>query len=245
MSVSVDEPLQMPSLRAQPAADGWAEETLRYRVRPRDKPKFHTVLDAKTVFGPGSGGLSVVTRARLEPVEGETALELAVTLDLGGVHLEDRLDCLWSPGLVAGRLNRVVGEARKKDIDFPKSPFPLPATTYPEVLLPFLLRGQPMDGERRAVHAWTSDRFVARVYYESRGTKSIEVPAGRLPATEVWMYPDLNDWVKLGSVLTRMAKPFLPRYGMWFDAEEPRRLLRFEGSYGPPGAPEIIIELVE
>lgn len=239
----MEEPLQLPTLRAEPGPDGWAEETLRYQVRPRDKPKFHTVLDAKTVFGSGSGEVVVVTRARAEPVEGETALEVRVTLDLGGVHLEDRLDCRWQSGLVAGRLLRVLGDARKKDIDFPKSPFPLPPTTYPEILIPFLMRGQPMDGKRRALHAWTSDRFVARVYYESRGTKEIEVAAGSFPATQVWMYPDLNDWVKLGSVLTKMAKPFLPRYGMWFDAEHPRRLLRFEGSYGPPGAPEIVIEL--
>lgn len=239
----MDEPLSMPALRAEPGADGWAEETLRYRVRPREKPKFHTVLDARTVFGPGAGDLVVRTRARAEPVVGENALQIHVTLDLGGVHLEDRLDCLWHPGLVAGRLLRVVGDARRKEIDFPKSPFPLPKTTYPEVLLPFLLRGQPVDGKRRALYAWTSDRFVARVYYESRGTKTVEVEAGSFEATEVWMYPDLNDWVKLGSVLTKMAKPFLPRYGMWFDAEEPRRLLRFEGSYGPPGAPEIVLEL--
>jgi hypothetical protein len=105
------------------------------------------------------------------------------------------------------------------------------------------MRGQPFDGARRALYAWTSDRFVARVYYESRGKKEITVPAGRIAATEVWMYPDLNDWVPLGTVLTKMAKPFLPRYEMWFESAPPHRLVRFEGSYGPPGAPEVILEL--
>jgi hypothetical protein len=30
---------------------------------------------------------------------------------------------------------------------------------------------------------------------------------------------------------------------MWFDASAPHRLVRFEGPYGPPGAPEILLEL--
>ncbi len=60
------------------------------------------------------------------------------------------------------------------------------------------------------------------------------------------MYPDLNDWVKLGSLLTRLAKPFLPKYHMWFAAQKngPHHLVRFEGPYGPPGAPEIVLELM-
>lgn len=233
----------MPRLAAAPGGDGWATETLRYRLRPREKPKFHTVLDAATVFGRGSGEAVVTTRAR-PPADGQTVLDIAVTLDLGGVHLEERFDCVWRSGLHAGRLLRVVGDARRKEIDFTKSPFPLPASTYPEVMLPFLLRAQPQDGRRRAAYAWTSDRFVARVYYESRGTTELALPAGRIRATEVWMYPDLNDWVKLGNVLTKMAKPFLPRYAMWYDADGPARLLRFEGSFGPPGAPEIVLELL-
>ena len=118
-----------------------------------------------------------------------------------------------------------------------------------ETLLPFLLRGIPLDGQRRSLYAWICDRFVAKVYYEvAHRERSISVPGGRFDAHEVVMYPDLNDWVKLGSVLTRLAKPFLPKYHMWF-APGPlghkgaHTLVRFEGPYGPPGAPEIVLEL--
>jgi hypothetical protein len=31
---------------------------------------------------------------------------------------------------------------------------------------------------------------------------------------------------------------------MFFERAAPHRLVRFEGSFGPPGAPEMIIELV-
>ena len=57
------------------------------------------------------------------------------------------------------------------------------------------------------------------------------------------MYPDLNDWVPLGSMLTTLAKPLLPKYHMWFEEAAPHRVIRFEGAYGPPGAPELILEL--
>jgi hypothetical protein len=60
------------------------------------------------------------------------------------------------------------------------------------------------------------------------------------------MYPDINDWVKLGSVVTKLIKPFLPKYHMWFSPRggAAHALVRFEGSYGPPGAPEIVLELL-
>jgi hypothetical protein len=49
--------------------------------------------------------------------------------------------------------------------------------------------------------------------------------------------------VKMPSILNKLAKPFLPKYHMWYEAKAPHRLLRFEGPYGPPGAPEIVLEL--
>ena len=59
------------------------------------------------------------------------------------------------------------------------------------------------------------------------------------------MYPDLNDWISLGSVVTRLARPLLPHYDMWFEPFAPYRVLRYEGPYGPPVAPEIVLELRE
>ena len=57
------------------------------------------------------------------------------------------------------------------------------------------------------------------------------------------MYPDLNDWVPMGAMLSTLARPFLPKYHMWFDETSPHRVVRFEGPYGPPGAPEVLLEL--
>ena len=73
----------------------------------------------------------------------------------------------------------------------------------------------------------------------------IDVPAGRFNAALVWMYPDLNDWIAMGSMVTRLVKPLLPRYDIWFEVSSPHRVLRFEGPYGPPGAAEIVLELAK
>lgn len=236
-------PFLLPVLTSKPGDDGWAEETVRYRVSPHPKPKFSSVIDVRSVFAEGDGRATVTTRVR-RPIEGEVALDMRVLIELGRLQLEDRFEGVWRAGGVeAGKLHRVVGEGRRKEIDFQRSPFKLPAATYPEVLLPFLMRGQPRDGAQRSLCSWTSDRFVARVYYESRERKTLDTPAGRMPSTLVWMYPDLNDWVALGNVLNKLAKPFLPRYEMWFEDAAPHRVVRFEGAFGPPGSIEIVMQL--
>jgi hypothetical protein len=86
---------------------------------------------------------------------------------------------------------------------------------------------------------------VAKVYYEVGKAVALELPAGRFEAIEAVMYPDLNDWVSLGTVITSMAKPLLPKYRMWFEKAPPHRVVKFEGPYGPPGAPEIVLELAK
>lgn len=237
-----------PPLNGTPDPAGWHEERLAYRVSPRPKSKFKTILDAHALFGNAQGSTQVTTRVR-EAREGEPCLTLDIAHRLRDAHLSERLECVAERGAVrCDRLLREVRDAdgqpcRRKEIAFRRGPFDLPAATYPEVLLPFLMRGQPQDGKVRAAYSWTSDRFVARVYYESRGRSKVEVPAGRFDVVEVWMYPDLNDWVALGSVLTKLAKPLLPRYSLWFEAAPPYRTVRFEGPYGPPAAPEVILEL--
>ncbi len=228
-----------------PRGSEWLEERLVYAARAREKSKFNTVLDAKALFGEGGARTTVITRVR-EGAPGEVVGDVDVVHTLPSLRLEERLTLVREgEGVRAGVLTRVVGEARQKTIDFAKSPFDLPPSSYPEVLLPFLMRRQPFGGDKLACYAWTSDRMVARVYYEGRKRTSLDVPAGRFAAREVWMYPDLNDWVALGSVLTKLAKPLLPRYTMWFEEAAPYRCLRFEGPYGPPGAPEVVLELAE
>lgn len=242
----MENPCAVPTLPGAPSADGVCEERLRYRVFPRPKHKFKTTLDATALFAGGAGETQVLVTTRLEPAN----VRLTVSSELQGVALCDVLDLDRTPGMVARRLYRTARTAegvltREHTVLFQAPPYVLPKTTYPEVLTPFLMRGQPRQKGRRSLYCWTNDGFCARVYYEDRGVKSVRLKDGSSQrAHEVWMYPDLNDWIAMGGAVTRLAKPMLPRYTMWYGTDELQRLVRFEGPYGPPGAPEVILELI-
>lgn len=240
----MDLPFALPRLAGSPDPEGFVEETLRFRVKPRPQPKFKTILDSKALFAGGDGEVEVKTTIQPGAAEGAPVLHLEVAQKISGLEVHDRFTGIkHAGGVKAARLERRMGSSRREEVDFTAGPFHWPQATYPEVLLPFVMRGQRWDQGVRAAYSWTADRFVARVYYESRGEVTVDVPAGTFRAHHVWMYPDLNDWIALGSVVTKLAKPLLPRYDLWFETAAPHRPVRFEGSYGPPGAPEIVLEL--
>lgn len=237
----------MLTLLPHPPAAAGGE--LRYRISAREKRAFHTVLDAHTLLAGHEVRESVV---RIDPSGGALRMDLRHPIAGGWIH--EHLTCASSSTrrLVSETFGReVLGPAgervRFEDVDFRYSELGLPRELYPEVALPWALGWLPFDKSRRSLYAWINDRFVARVYVETtRGGHKVvklDLPIGRRPAIEVLMYPDLNDWVPLPSLLTRLAKPFVPKYHMWYEPDPPHRLLRFEGPYGPPGAPEIVLEL--
>jgi len=217
----------------------WTGQTLRYRTRPRPKRAFHTVLDAAELLAETS-----TTSARLEASNGSVLLQVGIDLRRG--RMEDRIEHDRSMKIrrLERRITSTTGDASRDEIvDFTSATHSIPACTYVDVSAPFLLGGHPFDGKSRAIYTWICDRFIAKVYYESRGKKTLTLPAGKFEAQEIVMYPDLNDWVSLPSVITKLSKPFLPKYHMWYEVAPPHRLVYFEGPHGPPGAPEITLEL--
>ncbi len=254
------EPFRVPNLLAGPnpgarRVDGWIEEVQYYVVTPRPKPKFKAVLSADALFGRGGVRSSVTTRISDgsdggDGGAGERRFELHITHQLGDYKLSETLMCRAEQGLHVTRFQREIEgtggvPCRVEDVQWLDGPLAMPPAAYPEVTLPFVMRGQPLDGKARSAWSWTNDRMMARVYYEVRRRGPIDVPAGRFEAAEVWMYPDLNDWISLGSLVTRLAKPLIPRYNIWFESAPPHRVLRFEGPYGPPSSPEIVLELCD
>jgi hypothetical protein len=222
----------------------WLGASLRYKTHARPKRTFNTVLDAGELLVDGS--ISEVSLEREADI-----VMLGVITPLRSGQIVDRIELdpgAAGSGLSMRRLDRRVLDAsgnlsRQEVADFNSSTHALPACTYVEVGLPFLLGAQPFDGKVRSLYAWICDRFVAKVYYESRGLETLKTASGSVEVREVLMYPDLNDWVKMPGILNKLAKPFLPKYHMWYEAKAPHRLVRFEGPYGPPGAPEIVLEL--
>lgn len=228
------------TIHAPPRDFAW---DARYTIRSREKRSFHTVLDAEKLVDPsrtsqvrvGRDGAGVFV-AMTHPIAGGTITE--------DVHFDEVDGRLLTRAVLREVRDHAGGVARREEVlQFHHGTLGLPHAAYPEVALPFVLAFSPHDAQRRSLFAWINDRFVARVYFETVGKATLDLPIGRRAAIERVMYPDLNDWVSLGAIVTKLAKPLLPKYRMWFDAEAPHGVLRFEGPYGPPGAPEIVLEL--
>jgi hypothetical protein len=231
--------LRPPPMLMSLAPPMWVGQTLRYRTRPRPKRAFHTVLDAQEMLGDASAAT-----AMLDASNGSVSLRVAIEMRHG--RMEDVVvhDRAMRIRRLERRVAGVDGRASREEIvDFTSPTHAIPPHTYVDVSAPFLLGANPFDGRSRAIYTWICDRFIAKVYYESRARTTIEVPAGRFATHEVVMYPDLDDWVPMPAIITKLSKPFLPKYHMWYEAASPHRLVRFEGPHGPPGAPEIVLEL--
>jgi hypothetical protein len=219
--------------------------TTRYAIFPREKRAFHSVLDAHKIL---AGTSDPVSEVRYSRAGDEVVVALEHPIAGGLLREEVRLGSLGD-GLVMRALSREMfdagGQVMRRELvpDFRHDALGLPLATYPEVALPFLLGWVPLDGQRRSVYAWINDRFIAKVYVEVDGRHSISIRGTAHDTVEVIMYPDLNDWIPMGAMITRLVKPFVPKYRMWYARQAPHPLVRFEGPYGPPGAPEVVLEV--
>ncbi len=221
----------------------------RYRLTPREKPTFQSVVPVEQLITQDPDRSSVV-RMRSDG-GGVVVMDFEYPLHAGVIIDKLTLEERDGGGLATAALQRRVEsdagvEVRREDVDFTDRTIPLPEATYPEVALPFLLSFQPLDGKTRDLFAWINDRFLARVDFRTTGQVRLELPdtAEAVPAIKGIMYPDFNDWVRLPRLVTKLTELFVPKYHMWFAAEPPHEVLRFEGPYGPPGAPEITMTLL-
>ena len=218
--------------------------TNHYVLTPRTKRAFHTVLDAANILDAAGNGRSAVTFA-------QTGDGFSLTLDhpIKTGRITESLQCHVSEGHVRGGMFRRElfdqsgARGRLEEADHRSNTLGLPPNLYPEVALPFMLGWLPTDKKARSFHAWINDRFVARVYVEQLKPQTLRVPAGDLQVLEVEMYPDINDWVNVGATVAKLMRPLVPKYRMAYETKAPFRLVRFEGPYGPPGAPEVVLEL--
>jgi hypothetical protein len=228
------------------------EETYRYRMTPRQRPQYHSVIDSNRLFGGVNlQGTPVLFRTWTEHEGAAPKLLFSTDLELPEGKAQELVRYGVKGGILVTELlerrvhNRAGRLVRDERIEFHHGPYPIPTDLYPEVYAPFLMRGEPAPAKRRSFHSWISDRFIARIWFElNRPHVKVDVPAGRFDCSEILMYPDLNDWVPLGNLITTLAKPILPRYHVWLSHEPPHPLVRFEGAYGPPGAPEVVVELL-
>jgi len=215
----------------------------RYKLTPRAKTSFNTVMSADDIIDT-SGEKTCMVK-----VEVDVDVKLSFVFPFIRGYINEQLTLeREGENLTCSHMLRSVFDSsdkrvRHEEVLFNSKVIPLPVACYPEVALPFLLAWQPFDGKIRDIYAWINDKFLARVEYQSTGV--VKLGSDKVDAVKMIMYPDLNDWVRLGKLITKLVRPFVPKYHIWYSPEWPHKVLRFEGPYGPPGAPEIVMELLD
>ncbi len=203
---------------------------------------FNTILNAHNLLDHSS-----TTTISFEGNTEQVAMTVIHRLTTG--RIEERLTLVRAPeGLISERLHRQLFDAqdervRNEEATFFKEGLGFARNTYPEVLLPLMMGWLGPTARTCAFYSWINDRFVSRMYAQIKSVEPLQLSDRRVPAFEAVMYPDLNDYVRVGATMARLAKPIMPKYHLWYEDKPPHRVLRFEGSYGPPGAPEVIMEL--
>ena len=127
---------------------GQGTETARYSVRPREHRVLHTALDAHDLFT--SKEPATVTWAR-----DKDSAALSVHMPVSTGEFTEKCTFTFEPLFRPTNFERSLRDAerisREERADFTTLVPKLPDATYPETMLPFLLRGHPRDGERRSL----------------------------------------------------------------------------------------------
>lgn len=144
---------------------------------------------------------------------------------------------------VAGGYSYVRQEA------FPFLTRPLPPNTYPpEASLGYVLGvlGLGRRVERTNINLILMGSSIVELNVWTDGREPINVPAGgfdtyrvRMQVTGESLFPNLPSFVR------QFASFFIPTQTVWLTTEPPQRLVKFTGQIGPPGSPNLLIELKE
>src|SRR5690606_23645837 len=112
---------------------------LDFRLEARQKRSFNTVLDANRLLDPSDSRTSEIHLRK----SGDKLLVETLHPIRGGAIAETYAANVTSRGLrsesLVRRLLEGEREVRKEEVDFTSKLLELPESTYPEVLMPFLL----------------------------------------------------------------------------------------------------------
>jgi len=128
---------------------------------------------------------------------------------------------------------------------------PLPPLTFPDhSSLAFLINHMSWDGTSRRprrveFHVVTAERSLVPMELELDGRETVRVPAGEFECDRLRLRPDLESLFPLiGSFLRPLLAWLMEGEVLWVTVAPPRVLVKFEGKLGPPGAVELVAELV-
>ena len=119
-----------------------------------------------------------------------------------------------------------------------------PAGTFPIFGLVQAMRGTPFqEGKRAVFYVWVAPTEIFRMTLEVVKQETVQVPAGEIPSFLAEIRPDIRSIIPVGSLLSKLLQPFIPKYQFWFASERSHPMVKFEGVLGGSGAAKHTIEL--
>jgi len=94
-------------------------------------------------------------------------------------------------------------------------------------------------------HLWMSDQSVVRMRLRRMNKERVIIALGEFTCVKIRMVLDVQSVMPLGKVLALLVQPFMPEFYFWLWEQEPYPVMRAEGALGPPGAPQMLMEVVE
>jgi hypothetical protein len=142
---------------------------------------------------------------------------------------------------VASGSEQVVADA------YPFLAQPLPADTYPPLApLGYVLArfGLGSVQRRASFHFLLMGTSLLQMDLWVDGRETVDVPAGTFDAYRVQMRVNPESvFPNLPGFLIPFVSFFIPTQSIWLTVQEPQILIKFTGQMGPPGSPQLLIQL--
>lgn len=142
--------------------------------------------------------------------------------------------------VVASAVEHVVPEA------FPFLAEPVPPDTYPPLApIGYIITRLGLgEKDTASFHFILMGMSILQMNLWTDGREPVEVPAGTFDCYRVRMRVDPGSlFPTLPGFLQPFVRFFVPTHTMWLTAERPQVLVKYTGQMGPPGSPELLIQL--
>lgn len=156
--------------------------------------------------------------------------------------------CLQWEAVVKDRHGKAVASSRERIVPdtFPLLARGLPPNTYPPVApLGYVLTRLGLGKHERASFYFvlmTTSLLQMDLWVDGR--ERLHVPAGEFDSYRIRMRVNPESiFPNLPGFLQPFVRFFIPTQTLWLTASAPQRLVKFTGQMGPPGSPQLLIQL--
>jgi hypothetical protein len=157
--------------------------------------------------------------------------------------------CLASDAVVTDAAGTVVARGHEEFVQeaFPFLSQAVPPNTYPPLApLGYVLTRLGLGkSERASFHFILMGTSLLKMDLWVDGRELVRVPAGEFDCYRVSMRVNpASLFPNLPAFLQGFVRLFIPTHTIWLTASEPQTLVKYTGQMGPPGAPELLIQLM-